>query len=597
MNLSLYRGGAVLLAGLLPALLFGGGARAAAPDNLQTIAERSGYQHTGRYDEVQRLCPAYQQAWPEAVRCFEFGRTPEGRPMLAMAVSRSGALTAEEARKRGLPVLLWQGGIHAGEIDGKDAGFLLLREMLSGEQASKALEHEVIVFVPVFNVDGHERFGHWNRPNQVGPEEMGWRTTAQNLNLNRDYTKAEAPEMQAMLRLLDQWDPIVYADLHVTDGANFQHDISITVDPRYAGDEALRKLGGSVQKGVLERLKAGGAIPLDFYPDFLREDDPSSGFAVSVTQPRFSNGYWALRNRIGMLVETHSWKDYATRVRLTHNTLLALAEMAAKDGEAWLDTAHRADQRAAALPGGEVALDFASGEHTRMIDFQGYAYTREPSAISGGLVTRYDTAKPEVWRVPLLDTVKPVRSVTAPAGYIVPAAYADLVAAKLALHGISFRVLDTPHPALAVETFRASEARFDKPPFEGRTMPSLKGGWKAEVRDVPAGSLYVPVAQPEARLLLTLLEPQAGDSLAAWGFFNGAFELKEYMEPYVAEQVAEKILADDPQAAAEFRHKLDTDEAFARDPQARLDFFYRRSPSWDERYDLYPVYRVRQAVP
>ena len=97
------------------------------------------------------------------------------------------------------------------------------------------------MFVPVFNVDGHERFGRWNRPNQVGPEEMGWRTTAQNLNLNRDYVKADAPEMQAMLRLLNEWDPILYVDLHVTDGAQFEHDVSYTVAPTLAGDDDLRR--------------------------------------------------------------------------------------------------------------------------------------------------------------------------------------------------------------------------------------------------------------------------------------------------------------------------------------------------------------------
>ena len=111
----------------------------AAPD-LTTVAERSGYQATGRYDEVQRLCDGYQKAYPKAVRCFSFGVTPEGRPMLALAVSRSGALTAAAARQRKLPVLLVQGGIHAGEIDGKDAGFRALREALDGKAAAGALD-------------------------------------------------------------------------------------------------------------------------------------------------------------------------------------------------------------------------------------------------------------------------------------------------------------------------------------------------------------------------------------------------------------------------------------------------------------------------
>jgi len=127
--------------------------------------------------------------------------------MVALVASRSGALTPEEARRRDLPVLLLQGGIHAGEIDGKDAGFVALRELLEDRVAPGALKAFVLVFVPVFNIDGHERFGPWNRPNQVGPQEMGWRATAQNLNLNRDYAKADAPEMRAMLRLLNSWIP------------------------------------------------------------------------------------------------------------------------------------------------------------------------------------------------------------------------------------------------------------------------------------------------------------------------------------------------------------------------------------------------------
>ncbi|MBC7657581.1 MAG: peptidase M14, partial [Frankiaceae bacterium] len=171
----------------------------AADKALTTVAERSGFRQTGRYDEVLSLCSAFQARYPDAVRCFSFGRTPEGRPMMAMAVSRTGALDASQAAARGLPVMLVQGGIHAGEIDGKDAGFLALRQVLEGKAAKGALDKQVLLFVPVFNIDGHERFGPWNRPNQRGPEQMGWRTTAQNLNLNRDYMKAEAPEMQAML--------------------------------------------------------------------------------------------------------------------------------------------------------------------------------------------------------------------------------------------------------------------------------------------------------------------------------------------------------------------------------------------------------------
>src|SRR5690606_11029432 len=158
---------------------------------LAAHAERTGYAETGRYDEVAALCNAFASAHPDAVRCFDFGTSPEGRPMKALAVTRTGALEPEQARMRNLPVVLVQGGIHPGEADGKDAGFLALREVLDGTAAPGVLEQLVWLFVPVFNVDGHERFEAWNRPNQRGPRESGWRATAQHPNLNRDYAKAD----------------------------------------------------------------------------------------------------------------------------------------------------------------------------------------------------------------------------------------------------------------------------------------------------------------------------------------------------------------------------------------------------------------------
>lgn len=578
---------------LIAAALFACSAAQAATPELSTISERSGFQRTGRYDEVPALCDAFQRRHPDAVRCETFGTTPEGRPMKLLVVSRGGALTAEAAKAKGLPVLLVQGGIHAGEIDGKDAGFLALRQMLDGEAAQGALDKVVLLFVPVFNVDGHENFRPWNRPNQRGPEEMGFRVTAQRYNLNRDYVKADSPEMQAMLRLVDAWDPAVEMDLHVTDGAQFRHDVSITGEPVNSGDETLRATGRAVRDGLVARLKAQGSLPLAFYPSFVEGDNPASGFADAVAPPRFSNGYFQLRNRVGILVETHSWKDYPTRVRITRNAIVDLVGMAAKDGPKWLAAEQAADQRSLQLGGKPVALDFKATDKARTIDFLGYAYTRTPSAVSGAPMTHYDESKPEVWKIPLRDEIVPALTVDAPrVGYLVPAAWASLVVPKLRLHGIEYRRLDAPLHAVAAESFHVDAPKFDAASFEGHQRATLAGQWSPATRDLGAGALFVPIAQPEARLAMALLEPQAPDSLAAWGEMNNAFEQKEYMEDYVAEDVARKLLAADPVLKAEFERKLKDDPAFARDPAARLDFFYRRSPSWDAGYGLYPVLRI-----
>jgi hypothetical protein len=568
----------------------------AAPD-LATVSERSGFQATGRYDEVVKLCGAFQQAYPKQVKCFQFGTTPEGRPMLALAVNARGVFTPEAARKANLPVTLIQGGIHAGEIDGKDAGFLALREILQGKTASGVLDKQMLLFVPVFNVDGHERFAKWNRPNQRGPVEMGWRTTAQNFNLNRDYVKADAPEMQAMLALVNAWDPLTYVDLHVTDGAMFQHDVSIQVEPVYSGDPEFRKIGQALRASVIADIGKQGSMPQSYYMSFKETDDPASGFVDGVSDPRFSTGYFQLRNRMAMLVETHSWKDYPTRVRITHNAVVSVLQQVAAHGAEWAQAARAADARATHIAGQPVALTYRTTDKTTMVDFQGYAYTRTMSDVSGMLMTRYDETKPQVWHVPLRDEVVADLQVQAPgAGYIVPAAWAQMVAAKLTQHGIAFRKLDKAIAAAPVQTFRAEQAAFAATSFESHQRLTVDGAWKPEPRNLVKGALFVPIAQPKARLVMALFEPQAPDSLLAWGEFNNAFERKEYMEEYVAEDVAREQMARDPALAAAFRDRVEHDPAFAQNPHARLEFFARRHPSWDERLNLYPVLRTDVAL-
>jgi len=578
-------------------------------DSLTTLAEKSGFRQTGKIEEVERLSRELSLVWPEAVRPIEYGRSVEGRPMRALLVSRTGALTPEQIRARNIPVLMLQGGIHPGESDGKDAGFIALREMLGGTAAPGALERIAILFVPAFNTDGHERTGRWNRPNQRGPEETGWRTTAQNLNLNRDYTKADAPEMRAMLHLIATWDPLVCADLHVTDGADFEPDVSLQVEPINQGDPNLRPSALQLRQKLIAKLAQQGSLPLDFYPDFARTDDPSSGFALTVYSPRFSTGYFPQRNRFTVLVETHSWKEYAVRVRVTRNTIVTLAELVDAHGAEWLAACKRADSTATQLGGNDVTLDYVTrwreparagaataerdDKDARTIEFRGYAYTRNKSEISGGVVTVYDPKTPQIWRVPMRDAVRPLLTVKAPrAGFVVPVAFAAEIGPRLEAHGIAQETVERRITALGVDAFRATTVTFSPAPFEGRMRAQIDGSWGPRNATIEPGALFVSIAQPLGRLIMALFEPRAPDSFAAWGFFNACFEQKEVMEPYVAEQIAAQMLAADPGLRDEFNAKLRSDPVFAANPGDRLEFFLRRHSSWDDRYNLYPVMRV-----
>jgi murein tripeptide amidase MpaA len=576
--------------------------------HLLTLAETTDFRETGRIDEVDRLCAALSAEWPDAVRSFEFGRSAEGRAMRALVATRSGAMTPEELQQRRIPILMLQAGIHPGESDGKDAGFIALREMLAAP-GKNALERIAILFVPAFNTDGHERVGRWNRPNQNGPEVTGWRATAQNLNLNRDYAKADTPEMRALLALVDLWDPLICADLHVTDGADFEPDISLQVEPINQGDPALWQTGLELRDALLSRLERQGALPLPFYPDFAETDNPASGFLLTVYSPRFSTGYFPQRNRFTVLVETHSWKPYARRVQITRNTIVGLAELTAERGSEWLAKTRLADLTAAGLGGSALTLDYKSGwrepaaagktsvpaseEKASLVEFRGYSYTRNLSPISGAAVTVYDSGSPQIWRVPYRSRIEATIVVQAPElGYIVPHAYADEIVPRLLCHGIEVAPLPERFKAGPVEQFRASCVSFSSGPFEGRMRASIGGTWQTLDREIADFAQFVPIAQPLARLVAALLEPQAPDSFAAWGFFNACFEQKEHLEPYVAEQVARAVLEENPTLREPFERRLRDDAKFSADPNARLEFFTRHHTSWDERLNCYPILRI-----
>ncbi len=270
----------------------------------------------------------------------------------------------------------------------------------------------------------------------------------------------------------------------------------------------------------------------------------------------------------------------------------------ARRGAEWAKAAHEADARATQLGGQKFPLTYKAADQAQTIQFRGYEYTRTLSDISGALMTHYNESKPQVWEVPLRDDVQPELSIRAPkGGYLVPVAHAGWAGEKLRQHGIFFTVLRAPLPAVEVETFRATKVTFAAQSFENHQSLTLEGEWKTERRDLLPGALFVPMAQPKSRLIVALLEPRAPDSLAAWGAFNGAFEQKEFMESYVAEEVAREQLAANPALAAEFSRRLAQEPEFASNSAARLQFFAQRHASWDERLNLYPIFRCSDLPP
>ena len=548
--------------------------------DLTTTAEASQFLRTGRYDEAVRLCRDFARVY-DGVTCDRIGVTNEGRDIVALAI----------VKRRDRPVIYIQAGIHAGEIEGKDAGFWFLRDVLDGKLLPGLLDKVSIVFLPVMSPDGHERFRANNRPNQRGPEEMGWRTNGTRLNLNRDFVKADAPETVAVLSVIEEYKPVLLVDLHCTNGAKFEQDISVTVTPVAPRGDQLDETAGALSKALMARLTELGHLPVWFYPSFVDEEDPMSGFAIGEAPPRFTHFYMAARSRLAVLVETHSWRTYKERAQSTYHTLQAVFENAMKHAEAWREVERVADAADMKLGGTAVTLLWDNGPGKSELDFRGYAFEKRTSDLTGGSWLVYDETKPQIWKLPIYDEIIPRVTVTAPArGYVVDGGFAALVAPLLVKHGLAWEYLEAGKPE-RVEVFRASKVTFAPTPYEGRTRATVEGGWKPETRAFTEGALFVPIAQPGARLVLHLFEPSLPDSLVAWGMFNTAFERKEYMEPYVIEEEARKMLAADPALRAQFEADVDADPELAKSVDAKRDWFYRRHPAWDERVNLVPVYR------
>jgi len=559
---------------------------------LQTHAERTHYVESGPASEVDGLVRAFLRRFRGRVRAERFGITDEGRPLWILAASDDGTLTPERARRRGRPVVFALAGIHPGEIDGKDAGFQLLRELLEGTALPGVLRQVTFVFVPIFNPDGHEHASPHHRPNQNGPRLQGWRSNARNLNLNRDWTKADSPEMRALLPLLGAWDPVVFLDLHVTDGAHFQPDVSLLVAPLIEGPPPMQALARVLQDEIHAELRAGGHLPLDFYPSLIREDDPASGFSRTVYPPRFSHTYWGLRHRLAVLVETHSWKDYRTRVVTTRDVLAAALRSVQTHGKAWRARMLGLDRAAATKPPAALGLAFSATDEIETLDFPGYAYDRAPSPATGGTYLRFRLDRPQNWRVPLRTRMVATTSVELPrGGWAVPPGWAAAVVPTLDLHGIEHRTLSRATPA-KVSTFELTDPRPAAAPYEGRQRLDPAGTWSSPSRrELPRGTLVIPLAQARAELAAHLLEPTGPDSLLAWGTFNAAFQQQEYVEAYLLEPWAETQLASDPALQAAFEERL-RDPAFAADPDARRRFFLLRHPSYDQRIRRAPVMRL-----
>jgi hypothetical protein len=563
-------------------------------DEWLTKFEKSNYLETDRYDETIKYFQKLAD-YSEFAKLVTIGISPQGRELKCLIVSKDKIFIPSEAKKNKKAIILINNGIHSGEIEGKDASMLMLREMLVTKTKKSLPDNVVLLIIPVFNLDGYERFSKYNRINQNGPKEMGWRVTAQNYNLNRDFAKADTPEMKSLLRLYKEWLPDIFIDTHTTDGADYQYTITYGITRHQEIPPKTRKLVNSKLIPYFEHDVEKAGYLIMPYVGFI-DRDYRNGIRDWVSTPRFSHSYAAAQNRIGILIETHMLKPYRERVFSTKVMLESIISFTNKNYSEIIKCSKTADEYVIknyfhdhkAYP-----IKFDITEKSRIFNYKGIKYELFDSKISGSKIKRFTGEKYNI-DIPYFNETKIVDSVYFPKAYVIPQEW-KLLVDIMQLHGIEIKKIDS-RTKYIVEKYKFENVKFATQPYESHFIPQFNYTLNLDTVIVNKGDYLIPTNQRSLGIIAYLLEPKSRESFVKWGIMNIIFERKEYFEDYSMEPIAQKMYDSSKKLKDEFDKKLNEDEKFKKNPRERLNFFYKHSPYYDKQYNSYPILRVIKKV-
>ncbi len=501
----------LLLSSLLPA------------QEILTVAESSNFTKTSLYQDVMDFLYQVQKK-SELLKIMPLTTSSEGRMIPLVVLSKEKVCRPGDLHAAGKPAVLVMANIHAGEVEGKEASLMLIREIAAGK-FSGLLESQVLLFIPIFNADGNDKLGRNRR--DLGPELAGVRHNGQYLDLNRDYLKLESPEVQALVGLFNSWDPLLTVDMHTTNGSYHQEPVTYSTllnpnSPVQLRDYMWQKFFPAVSRDLKNKY-GFDSVP---YGNFVDREFPEKGWENDSLDARYGSNYVGLRNRFSILSENYSYADFRTRVLSARAFIISILETTAKNGRIMAELVHRADlETTRSYSGLEFVLEFKP-EKLFDITVKSYEFVKEvikpedrakyPPWAGDFIMRKTDTLKD--YRLPYLSLAVPVRNVKLPAGYVL-LPHQPQALANLKRHGIRVeRLLESIR--VEAENFKISAVELSKNIFQGHVQNILKGKYETEAVDIPAGSYYIGLDQPLARLVPVLLEPESSDSLAVWGFFN-----------------------------------------------------------------------------
>ncbi|MDB5062448.1 MAG: hypothetical protein JWP67_2291 [Mucilaginibacter sp.] len=540
--------------------------------------------YTATYAEVMTYYQTLAKQQPQ-MKLLNYGSTDIGKPLTLVVLSKDKVFDPVQIKKQNKRVLLINNGIHPGEPEGIDASMMLARDLLKKNQLPKDV---VICFIAVYNIDGNMNRGQ-SRANQNGPRAYGFRGNYRNLDLNRDFIKADSKNALAFTQILNTWQPEVMLDNHVSDGADYQYVMTLIETQKDKQNPTLanytsKTMTADLYKGM--RKSGYEMIPYGAGEQGL----PDSGIVSFMETPRFSTGFAAQHNIISYMTETHMLKPFDKRLYATYNFMQQLINICQRDAKLLGDMKKKVDAEVSEQK--TYALNWEVDEKVvDTITFKGYAAEYKTSDVSGLKRLYYDRSKPYTKTIKFFNTYKATTTADKPVAYIIPQAWGKVID-LFKLNRVAMKRL-THDTTLSLQMYYIGDYKTGTRPFEGHYVHS---NVKLDPVDTKVkfyeGDYVVYVNQPINRYIVETLEPQGVDSFFAWNFFDSILGQKEYFSDYVFEDIAADLLKKDPELRKKLDNEKATNQQLAKSADAQLNFVYRNSPYFEKTYLRYPVGRL-----
>ena len=551
--------------------------------------ETSKGKETATYDETINFYEALDRQ-SDQIQLLTYGNTDSGKPLHLAVFSADKDFNIRSLKNKNKTIFFIINAIHPGESDGVDACMLFLRELTTNKILQENAKNTVLCIIPAYNIDGMLVRGAYSRANQNGPLAYGFRGNGRNLDLNRDFIKCDSENAKTFVDIFQAWQPDVFLDNHVSNGADYQYTMTYISTHPSLYSSGLGEYAKKVFCPKLEEKMAKSKCEMSPYVD-LYGKTPENGIVQFMESPRYSNGYAALFHTLGILTETHMLKPYASRVQATVVFMKNMLILLATEGDNLRAIRKKSQENAQKQT--EFVLDWVldTTKHEKLV-FKGYNAEFSPSKVTKNTRLSYNQKKPYTKEIPYYTYFSPKNIIKKPKSYIIPYAYRN-IALMLTKNGVLVQQLTDmaryKGSFYYIDNFKTRTNAYESHYLHYDTQTRLVSEQNYQAQK---GDFLVSADQPNIRFIVETLEPSAPDSYFNWNFFDGILQQKEGFSDYVFEEIAARMLQDNPKLAEKLAEKRSKEPDFAKNSEAQLLFLYRQSPYYEPTHLRYPVFRV-----